>query len=575
MAVTPAIPATQLVNVIPSVLSAGGSALDLIGLILTQNIRPPIGQVLSFPNDGESVADYFGPMSQEAALASIYFLGFNNSTAKPGLILFAQYPEAAVAAYLRGGNVSALSLTQLQAINGTLSITIDAVVKTGTVNLSGATSFSNAAQIIGDTLDIEGADVAHVTGAISTTTLTVSAVTDGVLAVGSILSGSGVTAGTYITALGSGTGGTGTYTVTPSQTASSTAILAETPAVTFDSVSGGFLIKSDTTGASSTIAYATGTAADDLKLRAADGAVISQGAAAATPAAFMASIIDITQDWVSFMTTWEGSDSEKEAFAAWTNSTVNRYLYAEWDTDIANTENGGPAPAWAAILAAEYSGVSLNYSNPNVDTVGGEIAAFVMGTIASIDFTRRNGRITLAYKAQSGFPAQVFTASQAAEIIGYGGNLYGDYTTANEAFTLYQPGAVTGPFKWTDSYVNQIWLNNQLQLAILNGLANVNSVPYNRAGYTMIEAFCLDPINEAANAGVIVAGVQLSQAQAAAVNSAAGLKIDDILTQRGWYLQVLDAIAQVRAARGSPPCTLWYCDGGSIQKISLASIEVQ
>ena len=65
---------------------------------------------------------------------------------------------------------------------------------------------------------------AVVTGDISGTTLTVSAVTNGVLAVGSILSGTGVTAGTYITAMGTGTGGTGTYTVSASQTVASTTI---------------------------------------------------------------------------------------------------------------------------------------------------------------------------------------------------------------------------------------------------------------------------------------------------------------------------------------------------------------
>lgn len=62
------------------------------------------------------------------------------------------------------------------------------------------------------------------TGAISGTTLTVSAVTRGVLRVGSFITGTGVTAGTYITALGTGTGGAGTYTVSASQTVSSTAI---------------------------------------------------------------------------------------------------------------------------------------------------------------------------------------------------------------------------------------------------------------------------------------------------------------------------------------------------------------
>lgn len=68
------------------------------------------------------------------------------------------------------------------------------------------------------------AEQAVVTGSISSTTLTVSAVTSGVIGLGSIISGTGVTAGTYISAFGTGTGGTGTYTVSASQTVSSTSI---------------------------------------------------------------------------------------------------------------------------------------------------------------------------------------------------------------------------------------------------------------------------------------------------------------------------------------------------------------
>jgi hypothetical protein len=67
---------------------------------------------------------------------------------------------------------------------------------------------------------------AIVTGDISTTTLTVSAVTSGVLQIGQTIEGSGVTDGTIITAFGSGTGGVGTYTVSASQTVASTTIFA-------------------------------------------------------------------------------------------------------------------------------------------------------------------------------------------------------------------------------------------------------------------------------------------------------------------------------------------------------------
>jgi hypothetical protein len=57
---------------------------------------------------------------------------------------------------------------------------------------------------------------------IAGTTLTVSALNFGTIKVGQVISGTGVTAGTTITAYGTGNGGAGTYTVDNSQTVSST-----------------------------------------------------------------------------------------------------------------------------------------------------------------------------------------------------------------------------------------------------------------------------------------------------------------------------------------------------------------
>jgi hypothetical protein len=64
------------------------------------------------------------------------------------------------------------------------------------------------------------------TGSISGTTLTVTAVSSGTISVGQTISGTNVTTETTITALGTGIGGAGTYTVSINQTASSTTITA-------------------------------------------------------------------------------------------------------------------------------------------------------------------------------------------------------------------------------------------------------------------------------------------------------------------------------------------------------------
>jgi len=73
---------------------------------------------------------------------------------------------------------------------------------------------------------LDSGNPAEFTASISGTTMTVSAVASGTIKVGQWISGTGVTASpiTTITALGTGSGGVGTYTVNQSQTVSSTTI---------------------------------------------------------------------------------------------------------------------------------------------------------------------------------------------------------------------------------------------------------------------------------------------------------------------------------------------------------------
>ena len=68
------------------------------------------------------------------------------------------------------------------------------------------------------------ATTALVTGSISGNVLTVTSVTVGALAVGQVISGTGIALNTTISALGTGSGGSGTYTVSIGQSVSSTTI---------------------------------------------------------------------------------------------------------------------------------------------------------------------------------------------------------------------------------------------------------------------------------------------------------------------------------------------------------------
>ena len=87
----------------------------------------------------------------------------------------------------------------------------------GNVKIGGSGSTDNAQLEITSTSNVSGV----FTGSISGTTLTVTAVSSGVIAVGDRISDASIEPNTVITALGTGTGNTGTYTVSISQTATS------------------------------------------------------------------------------------------------------------------------------------------------------------------------------------------------------------------------------------------------------------------------------------------------------------------------------------------------------------------
>jgi hypothetical protein len=488
-----AIDIRNLVTSTPSVLSGGGSSPSMASVFLTNNTAVPIGQAKLFTL-ASAVSAFFGSASAEALAANIYFSGFQNSTVKPNALYFWQYPSANVAAYLRGGNLGSMTLTQLKALSGVLTMTVDGVVKTTTtINLTAATSFSNAATIIS----------------------------------------AGFTSG---------------------------------PVVAFDAQRNAFTFTSNTTGASSTITYATGTLSAGLLLTQALGAETSQGTVAGVPATSMDSLLATTKKWATFTTLFEPVTADKTLFALWTTSKTDRVYFA-WDTDIGATQNGNLTSFGVLAKAAQYNGVCPLYNR--VDD-----AAFWAGTVASVDWTRREGRIAFAYRSQAGLTAAVTDDTIYANLIANGYNFYGQFSSNVDTFSFCQTGAIPGAWKWLDTYINEIYLNQQIQTAVVNLLLSVNSLPYSDYGYALLRAACTDPIKSFITFGGIRAGVPLSDAQKTQINGAAGVDVSGEMFTEGYYLQILPADAQTRSNRTSPPITLWYMDGGSIRTVNLASIAV-
>lgn len=572
------IPAKAIVAVNPQVLGSGGTGLTLNGMILTASARVPIGVAQPFAS-ALDVSTYFGPSSKEAAVAAVYFAGFDNSNIKPGNVFFTQYPQTAVGAYLRGAPVTSLTLAQLGALTGSLTVLLDGYTHTASsISLSGCTSYSNAAAIIQTALfATEPTEATSSASTIAGTVLTVGGTLTGTFAVGQTLAGSGVTANSVITSLGTGTGGAGTYNLSQSSTIGSpqsiTAV-ATAGTVAFDSTSGGFVVSSGITGVPSTAAFATGTLAPLVYLTQATGAVVSQGAAAAVPAAFMTALAAQVQNWASFMTTFDpdggSGNTVKLAFSSWTTLQLNRWIYVCWDTDASPTVTVPATTSLGYLLAqGNYSGTLLIYEPTDIN-----LSAFVCGMIASIDFTETNGRITLMGKGQTGIVPNVTNETVGDNLIANGYNFYGAYATATTLFNFFNPGSISGPFQWADGFANEIWLDSAFQNNLMTLVATAKSIPYDAFGRQLIEAACSDTIQAGLNFGAFAPGVELSGLQKAEVNAAAGAPVADIIIQQGYYFQVLPASAAVRQARKTPPINFWYADAGSVQQMVLDSIAL-
>ena len=643
------IPASEIVSVTPSVLSAGGTGLNGIGLYLTTSTRIPTGVVLSF-DDELAVGEYFGPASSDASEAEIYFAGFAGASVQPSTLLMAQFNPNAVAAWLRGGNLSGLTLAQLQAIAGTLTLTVDGYARTGTVNLTGTPSPTNAASLIQTALNsavpteasitgsiapgttsftgsiagtvmtvtsvasgalVAGGTVAGVaanttvTGQLSGTTggtgtyavsvaqtvasgsltetyglLTVT-IASGALAVGQTVEGTGVSASTMITQLGTGAGGTGTYYLNNSQTALSAAMTgsATAVAVTYDSISGAFVVTSGVAGSASSIGFATGTAAASLALTLATGAVASQGAAPSTPAAFMSALIVINQMWANFMTHFDpdfgSGNAQKQAFAAWKNTALggNRFGYFCWDPDESPASSSAAASSLGQILKGNGdSGTLLVWEGgATVDT---GLCAFALGIAASVNYEQTNGRADFAFRMQAGLTANVTDPITGGNLLANGYNFYGAYGSATGQTVWFQNGQITGEFAWADSYETQIWMNSFFQSVLLALFANSLSVPFTVAGMSLIQQTLQTVITQALAFGAFAPNT-LTPGQIAEVNNAAGANIAGTLQTQGYYLQITIPPQNVQAARGPWPMTFWYIDRQSVQSISLSSVLVQ
>ena len=238
-------------------VSAAGTAVLAVGQILTGTNVAGDTTITALGTGTGGAGTYTVNISQTVTSTTITPRGVL-AVAVPNIICGTGYTSAPAISFTGGAGSGATATAHISAevalavnaggsgytsaptvfIEGTVGTTTSAVATVSggaitafTVTAGNARFSTPPAVTIGGWIPLPTVMTCEITGSISLTTLTVTAVASGTLAVGQLVTlptaGDAtevITTGTRITALGTGTGGTGTYTVSASQTVVSTAM---------------------------------------------------------------------------------------------------------------------------------------------------------------------------------------------------------------------------------------------------------------------------------------------------------------------------------------------------------------
>jgi hypothetical protein len=483
----------------------------LVGRFFDDNELIPTGSYVEFESADE-VLDYFGSSSEEYDRAAFWFGWVSKNVTNAKAMQFARWASTDTAPQIFGakGGQSLASWTAIS--SGAFGLTLGDVTDTiSGMDFSAAASLAAVAAIIQAKIRTRGFPV-YFTGSISTTTLTVTAVSSGTIEVGMEVVGSGVTPGTMITALGTGTGGTGTYTVDTSQSASSTAMTGgdqdsnyASAVVEYDATRGSFNLTGGDTGAAA-VAVTSGGGSDiagQLGWLSAT-AIFSDGADEQTVTEVLSESAGADNNFGSFTFLATLTTDEIEESATWNDAQNNMFMYS-----IPCTADN------AAALDAALSGLS-GYTLTLAPLSDEYPEQSPMMILAATNYAQRNSTQNYMFQIFGALTPSVTTDEDADTYDALAVNYYGETQTAGQLLAFYQRGVMGGSssdFLDQNTYANEIWLKDAAAASIMTLLLALNKVPANNAGRAQLMSIVQGVINQALFNGTISVGKALSDTQ--------------------------------------------------------------
>jgi hypothetical protein len=265
-----------------------------------------------------------------------------------------------------------------------------------------------------------------------------------------------------------------------------------------------FVITSATTGASSSVGYASAAASGadisaQLKLTSATALVPVPGYAAETPVECATALANLSGMWygLTFAASTMPTDDQAVDVAAFIQgaSITRIFGFTETDTRVLDA-------AWTTDMASRLK--ALNYTRSFVTYSANKYAvASMFGRAFSVNFSANRSTITLMYKQEPGVVAELLTETQAQTLKAKRCNVFVQYQNDT---AIIQYGVMSG-----QAYFDEIhgldWFTDALQTALYNLLyQSKTKIPQTDAGQNQLVNTASNVCAEAINNGLVAPG---------------------------------------------------------------------
>lgn len=284
-----------------------------------------------------------------------------------------------------------------------------------------------------------------------------------------------------------------------------TTALADAATCVWDAVNARFVITSATTGATSSVSFATTPGAGTdlaplMLLRSTDGGRTAAGSAVETPLEGVTACAMASTDWYGLtpapVTAWQ--DSDVEAVAAYIEAANPSRIFGTTTQNSGVLDSATTTDIASTLQAAKYRRTFVQYSSSSKYA-----AASLFGRAFTVDFGGNNTTITLKFKQEPGVTAETLTETQTDTLAAKNCNVFVNY---NNATAIIQHGVMSD-----GSYFDEVqgvdWLQNNLQTAIYNLLyTSPTKVPQTDAGVNQLVTTAESAMDQGVSNGLVAPG---------------------------------------------------------------------